>query len=385
MKCIKGIGILALLSVFLLSGFVVTTPVAAQETIKIGCVFSITGRASFLGEPESKTAKMIAEEVNANGGINGRMIELIIEDSQGDETRAVNAVKGLIRKNVIAIIGPSTSGSTMAVKDICNQRQVPLISCAASEKITSPVTKWVFKTPHKDSHAVQRIYEYMIAHGWKRIGIITGTTGFGAAGRTQLKDKAKDYGISIVADETYGPGDKEMTAQMTKIKAAGVDAIVNWSIVPGQSIVLKNKAQLGMKMPIFQSHGFGNIKYVEAAGDAAEGVLFPASRLLVADDLPYGHFHRAMLKEYQNKYIAKYGGQISSFGGHANDSLYLVLEACQYKGATRTAVRDYIENRQGFLGSAGYFNFSAEDHTGLTKKSFEMLTVKNGKFVRAPK
>lgn len=361
-----------------------TAPVHGQETYKIGCVFAITGAASNLGEPEANTAKMIADQINEQGGINGRKIELLVEDTQGDETRAVNAVKTLIRSDVLAIVGPSRSGTTLAVIDICEQQQVPLISCAASEKITNPVRKWVFKTPHKDSHAVERIYDYMKAHGMKRIGIMSENTGFGAGGREQLMALAKDYGIEIVADETYGPSDKDMTAQLTKMKAANVDAVVNWSIVPAQSIMMKNMKQLDMKMQLFQSHGFGNIKYAEAAGDAAEGVIFPAARLLVANELQYGHPHRAMLMEYKRLYESNFKGEVSSFGGHANDGIWLIVEALQTGATTREGIRDYIENRKNFLGTAGVFNFSPEDHTGLTKESFEMLTVKNGKFTLAP-
>lgn len=354
--------------------------------IKIGCVFSITGGASFLGEPEAQTARMVAEEVNAAGGINGRPIELLVEDTQGGETQATNAVKKLIRANVVAIIGPSRSGCTMAVKKICNSSKVPLISCAAAEVITSSDAEWIFKTPHKDSHAVQRIYDYMVAHGMKSVALMTGTTGFGAAGRKQLIAIAEDYpSIKIVADETYAPADKDMTAQLTKIKAKKPDAIVNWSIVPAQSLVLKNKDQLGMgDIQFFQSHGFGNIKYVEAAGKSADGVIFPASRLLAADDLLFGHPHRGMLQEYKHEYEAKYKTHVSSFGGHALDALHLVMEACQEKGATRQDIRDYIENRKNFLGTAGLYNFSPDDHTGLTKDSFEMLSVKDGAFIVAP-
>ncbi len=364
-----------LLSVGALAG------VSQGDPIKVGCVFAITGNAAFLGEPEANTARMVADMVNAQGGIDGRKIELIIEDTQGDETRTVNAVKSLIRQDVMAIIGPSRSGCTMAVIEICNSQQVPLISCAAAETITNPVRKWVFKTPQKDSHVVEKIYDYMKAHGMKKVALITGTTGFGAAGRTQLKEKAEIYGIQVVADETYGPADTDMTAQLTKIKAAGPDAIVNWSIVPAQSIVMKNMKQLGIDIQLFQSHGFGNVKYVQAAGDAAEGVLCPASCLLAVDQLPHGHPYRAALAEYKNLYESKFGGDVSTFGGHAYDALWLVIEACQTGDISRAGIRDYIENRKNFLGTAGMFNFSPEDHTGLTKEgSLSMLTIKNGKF-----
>jgi len=327
---------------------------SGDKPYKVGAIFAITGGASWLGEPERNTALMIAEQIKIGGGINGHPLELVIEDTAGDETKTVNAVKKLIyRDNVLAIIGPSRSGTTMAIIPIVEKAKVPLISCAAAESIVTPVKKWVFKTPQKDSDAVRKIYDYMRKKGISKIAIITGTTGFGAEGRKWLKKLAPEFGITILADETYGPKDTDMTAQLTRIKATDAQALVNWSIVPAQAIVPKNMRQLGMKMPLFQSHGFGNIKYVEAAGEAAEGIIFPAGRREEA----------------------------STFGGHAWDALWLVINALREVGPDKEAIRDYIENVKGFVGTGGIFNFSPQDHNGLTMEAFELLTVKNGKFV----
>jgi branched-chain amino acid transport system substrate-binding protein len=202
-------------------------------------------------------------------------------------------------------------------------------------------------------------------------------------GRKQLTQLAPKYGITIVADETYGPKDTDMTAQLTKIKGTDAQAIVNWSIVPGQATIIKNRKQLGMTMPLFQSHGFGNIKYARAAGDAADGVLFPAGRLLVADSLPDNHPQKALLEKYKKDYETKFKGDVSTFGGHAYDALTLVVAALRAVGPDRAKIRDYIENTKNFVGTGGIFNYSAEDHTGLTKDAFEMITIKSGKFLPA--
>lgn len=354
-----------------------------KESYKVGGIFAITGAASWLGEPERNTVQMMAEEINAAGGINGHMLELIIEDTKGDPTETVNAVNKLIEAdNVLAIVGPSRSGSTMAVVTIAEEKQVPLVSCAAAEAIVTPVAErqWVFKTPQKDSDAVIRIYEHIMAAGVKKIAIITGTTGFGDQGRKQLKKYAEEMGLEIVADETYGPGDTDMTPQLTKIKGTDAQALVNWSIVPGQSTVLKNMRQLSMTIPAYQSHGFGNIRYVGLAGEAADGVMFPCGRLLVAEALPAGHVQKKMLVDYKTKYEAKFGEDVSTFGGHAYDALWLVVEALKEVGPDRAKIRENIENRKGYAGTGGVFNFSPQDHNGLKKDAFEMLTVKDGKF-----
>lgn len=379
---LKKVGIVFLLAIFCLGLTGILFAAEGKKPYKVGAIFAITGPASWLGEPERNTVLMIEEQINIGGGINGHPLQVIVEDTVGDEAKAVNAVKKLIyRDNVLAIIGPSRSGTTMAVIPIVQKARVPLISCAAAESIVKPLKKWVFKTPQKDSDAVRKIYEYMKKKGISKIAIITGTTGFGDQGRKQLKRLAPEYGITIVADETYGPKDTDMTAQLTRIRATDAQAIVNWSIVPAQAIVAKNARQLGMKIPIFQSHGFGNIKYVEAAGKAAEGIIFPAGRLLAVSTLPDSNPQKEVLVRYKWEYETRFGEEVSTFGGHAWDALWLVIKALRKAGPDRKAIRDYIENVKGFVGTGGIFNFSPQDHNGLTKEAFEMLTVKGGKFV----
>jgi len=355
-----------------------------KESYKIGAMFAITGAASWLGEPERNTVQMIADEVNAAGGINGHLLELVIEDTEGKEDKTVNAVNKLIELDkVLAIIGPSRSGTTMAVVPIIKTAEVPLVSCAAAEAIVTPVEErhWVFKTPQKDSDAAIRIYEHMQSKGISKVALITGTTGFGDQGRKQLQKYAAEMGFTVVADETYAPAATDMTPELTKIRNTDAEAIVNWSIVPAQSLVAKNMRQLGMTIPLYQSHGFGNVKYAQAAGEAGEGIIFPAGRLLVADTLPDDHPQKEVLAEYKKAYEEKFPGEdISTFGGHAADALWIVIEALKKAGPDKAKIRDEIEKIQKFVGTGGIFNFSATDHNGLKKDAFEMLTVKDGKF-----
>jgi branched-chain amino acid transport system substrate-binding protein len=368
-------------------GLLVPAGIAAEELeeYKVGAVFAITGPASWLGEPERNTALMIEEEVNKAGGINGHPLKLIIEDTVGDATKTVNAVKKLINSdNVCAIIGPSRSGCTLAVVPIMQEAKVPLVSCAAAESIVlakdGTQNKWIFKTPQKDSHAAEKIFEDMKSKDINRIAILSGTTGFGAQGRKQLIKLAPDWGMEIVADETYSPKDSDMTVQLTKMKGKNPQAIINWSIVPAQAIVCKNMQQLGMEIPLYQSHGFGNIKYVEAAGAAAEGTLFPCGRLLVVDYLPEDDLQKKILADYKKDYEKRFKEKVSTFGGHAYDSLWLVIEALKAVGPDRAKIREYLENKKDYVGTGGIYIFSPEDHNGLTREAFEMIVVKDGGF-----
>lgn len=351
------------------------------ETVKIGAIFSVTG-ASFLGVPESRTAEMLVEQINASGGVLGRKLEVIIKDSGASPEKALSFAKQLIEENkVFAIIGPSTSGESMQIKDLCEQNKTLLLSAAAAETIVNPVAKYVFKTPQKDSYAVHWIYRTMKEKGITRVAAIASNTGFGQGGMAFLEKFAGEYGIQVAAKEVYDRAATDLTALLTKVKAQNVQAVVNWSIEDAQSIIPKNMRQLGMTIPLFQSHGFGNIKYVEVAGEAAEGIIFPAGRLLVVDTLPANHPQKAVLAKYKKDYESKFNEAASTFGGHAYDAITILVEAIKKAGSfDREKVRSSLENLKGFVGTGGVFNFSAEDHNGLAMDSFEMLTVKAGKF-----
>ncbi len=358
-------------------------PAAMAGTIKVGAILAVTGGASFLGGPEARTLEMLVEEINAKGGINGDKVEMIIKDSGASPEKAISFAKQLIEEEkVLAIIGPSTSGETMKIKDISEAGKTPLLSCAAAEVIVNPVASYVFKTPQNDSLAVKKIFMEMNRLGITKIAVLAGNTGFGQAGKGQLLKIAPEFGIEVIETEVYDKKATDLSAVVAKIRAnKDVQAVVNWSVVPAQSIVIKNIRQAGWDVPLFQSHGFGNIKYVELAGAAAEGVIFPAGRLLIADTLSADHPQAALLKSYVSNYESKYNETASTFGGHAYDAFTILVKAVETAGNDRDKVRAAVENLQGFAGTGGVFNFSATDHNGLDIDAFEMMTVKDGKFV----
>jgi branched-chain amino acid transport system substrate-binding protein len=178
--------------------FLMAGAVFAAPPIKIGALFSVSGPASFLGEPERNTAEMMVADINKAGGIKGHKLELIVYDTQGDATKAVQAVNKLIKDDkVVAIIGPSTTGDSMAVIPVVEKAEIPLISCAAGIKITDPVKKWVFKTAQNDVLAVMKIYKNMQKQKISKIAILTVSDGFGSSGREQLKLQSKEFGMQV--------------------------------------------------------------------------------------------------------------------------------------------------------------------------------------------
>jgi len=353
----------------------------AADPIKIGSVLAVTGPASFLGDPEDKTLKMYVEKINDAGGVLGRPLELIIYDSGGDANKARTFATRLIEDDeVVAIVGGATTGTTMAMVPLVEDAEIPFISLGGAVVIIDPVKKYVFKTPHTDRMACQKIFEDMKASGYTKIGMISGTGGFGKSMREQCLDVVGDYGIEVIADETYGPSDADMTPQLTKIKNTdGVQAVVNPGFGQGPAIVTRNYRQLGIDVPLYQSHGVASKSFIELAGDAANGVRLPAAALLVADKLDDSDPQKKVVVDYKAMYEEKTGEDVSTFGGHAYDGLMILVDAIEKAGSTDpNAIRDAIEATTGFIGTGGEVNMSAEDHLGLDVSAFKMLEIKDG-------
>lgn len=362
---------------------VVMIGVASAKTLKIGAILSVTGPTAFLGKPEANTLEMLVEAINAKGGVNGDKIELIIKDSAGQKEKAVSYAKQLIEEEkVFAILGPTRTGSTLAIKSLCEKSGTLLISCASSKMIVDPVARYVFKTPQNDSLAVRKIMEDMKKNNITKIAVAAGGTGFGKMGKKFAEELAPEYGITVVATEVYAPNVTDLSSLVAKWKGnTEIQAVINWSIVPAQTILAKNMRQAGWDVPLYLSHGFGNIKYVEVGGKAVEGVIFPAGRLLVAEGLDDSHPQKKMLVDYKKTYEAKFAEPVSTFGGHAYDAMMILVTALETVGsADSVKVREAIENMT-FVGTGGVFKFSATDHSGLGLDAFEMMTVKDGMFV----
>ena len=357
----------------------------AATPIKIGGLFAVSGPASFLGDPEKNTLEMLVKDINSKGGVNGSKIELVIYDTQGDATKAVQLATKLIRSDkVVAIIGPSTTGETLAVVPIAEKEQIPLISCAAGIKITDPVKKWVFKTPANDHVAAEKIFNYAARLKQKRIALLTVSDSFGSSGREQLKTLAAKKGFTVVADEVYSPKDTDMTSQLTKIRGVKPDAIICWGTNPGPAVITRNLKQLGIKIPLYQSHGVASKKYIELAGaEAAEGVVLPAGKLAVYDKLGKNDPQLKVLKEYDQMYKKNFGVEASTFGGYAYDGLYLVLGAVKKAGARPDQIRAGIEQTKKMVGVSGVFTMTPTDHNGLDLSAFEMVRVTKGDWVLA--
>lgn len=358
---------------------------SAQEPIKIGMVLDSSGNASSLGMPERNSALMLEEKINAAGGINGRPIKLIIEDSESDESKAVLKAKKLVEQDkVVAIVGATTTGTTMAMVKYIEGVGIPLISPAASAKIVNPVNerKWIFKVPQSDNLIAEKMIQYLKKKNARNVAFMSMSTAFGSSGKELFAKVAAANGINIIADEKFGADDKDMTAQLTRIKGLNPDAVIVWAIPPSASTVTKNFHALGMKMPLIHSHGIANKAFIDLAGPDANGVVFPVGKILVAEDLPDTDPQKKPITDYVKDYEGKYGAlSRTTFGGHIPDALYLLKQAIEKAGSTEPAkIREAIENTKDFAAVSGYYNFSPEDHNGLTIDALVLVEIADGKW-----
>ena len=354
----------------------------AAEPIRIGSVLSVSGPAAFLGDPELKTLQLYIEKINAEGGVLGRKLELIHYDDGSDAAKANSFTKRLIESDKVdVLIGGTTTGATMAMAPLVEKASLPFISLAGAVVVIDPVKAWVFKTPHTDRMAAEKVFEDMKKRGISKVGLLSETSGFGASGRKETQAVAAKYGITLVADETYGPKDTDITAQLTRIKSApGVQAVFVFGLGQGPAVVTKNYGQLGMSsLPMYQSHGVASDEYLKLAGKAAEGVRLPTPALLIASALPAGDAQKAIVTSYDKTYKERYKMDPSTFGGYALDALNLAVDAIKRAGGTeRDKVRAALESTKGFVGATGVFTMSPTNHMGLDLSAFRMVEVKNG-------
>ena len=363
---------------------VLGTVTGAAADIKLGASLSASGPAAFLGDPEAKTLYMLVDDLNAKGGINGEKIELVIYDDGGDPNKARTFATRLVEDDeVVAIIGGSTTGTTMSILSVAEDEGIPFISLAGAIQIIDPVREYVFKTPHTDRMACEKIFTDMQKNGITKIGMISGTGGFGASMEAQCVDVSGNYGVEILVQETYSRQDADMTPQLTKIKSTdGVEAVLNPGFGQGPAIVTRNYAQLGIDLPLYQSHGVASDGFIELAGkEAAEGVRLPGTALLIADIMEEGDPQKEVVIAYKTAYEEEYGEAVSTFGGYAHYAFRLMTDAMARAGSSDpSAIRDALEATSGMVGTTGTYTFSPDDHLGLDLSAFRMLEIRDGKW-----
>jgi branched-chain amino acid transport system substrate-binding protein len=360
---------------------------AAQE-IKIGGLLETSGFIASLGQPGLDGAQLAVDQVNAAGGINGRKVALVNVNSESDNTKTVSGAKRLLEQDkVIAIIGPMSSGSVFAVADTIERAKIPMIANGASRGIVQPPEnrRFMFLAPLTDVVVQSVMFRDMQAKGIKRIAILNSDVAFGTSGRDSLEKAAGQYGITIVAKETFGNADTDMTPQLTKIRGTDAEATVLWATGPALAIATKNHRALGVKTPLYLAHSANDFNFLRLAGEAANGVLLPSSKIYVTDSLPAADPQKTVVERFVRDYEKKYGKPPATFAGNGYDAAMMLMDAIRRVGTDPVKLRDAIEGTRDYVGVTAVYAYSPTDHYGTKPESVVMLTVKDGKFALAGK
>lgn len=353
----------------------------AADPIRIGSPLLLSGTGAFVGGAEKDTLEMMAADLNKAGGINGRPLEFIFYDEEGKPDVAVSLVKRLIQKdNVTAILGISTSWTALPVIPIVEKEEIPSIFLAAAVKIVDPVKKWVFKTPADDRVVVAKLLSYMQTQGIKRIAVMSTQDGFGDGGRSELVAQTPHYGISIVFDDKYTMQDTDITPTLNKIKKTDAQAVVNWSSSRAPIILTMNYRQIGLELPLYQSHAAFSKDFLDATGKNSEGLKTAAMKFYGVDKLPDSDPQKKVILDYQAAYKKRWGKEANQFGACAFDGFNILVAALKKAGDDKNKLRDAIEQTKGYVGIHGMFNYSPTDHGGISKESILIYQAVGGQW-----
>lgn len=361
------------------------TSVHAQDTIKIGAIYSISGGASFLGAPEERALRMRVDEVNKAGGWKGRKLEAVIYDTEGNTGKAAQQMRRLATvDNVDVIFGPSSSGESLATIGLANELKVPVLMHGGAEAITKPTTPYVFNTPPSDRIALSGLLAHLKKTGITSVAMLSAADGFGQSGKNVLQEIAPSFGIKVLLQEEFNRQDPDITAQVLKARESPADAMIIWSALPAPVIILRAAQSAGYRKPIFTSYGAGTNDLVAQAGGAAEGLYLYSLRMLSPESVRDDDPAKAAITQLASSYQQKYNVVAPVYAQHAYDA-FLILEQAVGKisgPVNRESIRAAVEKVE-VSGTNGYFRFSPQNHGGLdaNSQSFVMLRSVKGKWV----
>ncbi len=364
------------------------TPASAQ--MKIGVTLCLTGGGASLGIPE-RNAITLAPKV-----INGKTVEYIVLDDASDPTAARRNIERFVNEDKVdAIIGSSTTPTSLAMIEVAGRSKTPMISLGAGRSMIFPMDenrRWVFKMPYNDATTAAATVKHMVQTGIKAVATISVNDAYGEGWVREFRPLAEKAGLQIVASELYASKDTSVTGQILKILAAKPEAVLITATGTAGALPQIALSERGFKGKMYQTTGVVNADYLRIGGKAVEGTLIAGAPVSVAAQLPDGHIAKEPAVSFAQKYDAAFGaGSTSSFAGYVQDAL-LVLQAAvpvalkagePGSSAYRVALRDAIEASNGTKTTAGPVAMSPDDHSGFAPDAPIMIVIKDGKFAVA--
>lgn len=362
--------------------FVLGGTAFSAEPVRIGAVFTQTGWAGFLGAPQKEAVQVEVDRINKAGGVLGRPLEVYYEDDQSNPTNSVIATTKLVRdKKVSAVLGTAFTAGATSMIPIATREGVPLLpTCPA----TIDFNKWVFFVLIDDTRHGPGMLKFMAEDlGAKKIAILTSTEVGFLAGVKAIEENLDKYGAEVIIKENYEHQDTSQIPQLTRIKAAKPDVLLNYSIGTSASVTAKNYKQLGMDIPVVNSWGVASKEHARVAGEVVPGkswIVF-GLKCLFADKLPPDDWYRKNLYEPHKKALMeKFGKEFQTYGANAHDAIHVVVEAIKMAGTDDPkAVRDALENVE-YRGLVGDFSVTPTDHYGMPVEAVVPQVIKNGEY-----
>ena len=368
---------------------------AAKETYKIGGMFSLTGPIAAIGIEFRDSVVLEVDRINAAGGVDGHQIEMVIEDDGFDPTKGATALTKLIRQDkVLAVLGPLSSALEAAVRPVTEREQVPqILGHPTSAEMRAKKLQWSFNTAFGENVTAAGILDILKDKGYKKVIAVAEAAPVYMSMVENLKADAAKEGIEVVVlADNPNPKDVDVTPIATKLKDLAAkekpQALVMATTLSGVPLA-KTMKSLGMDLPMVGANTFGMQAYVDMAGDTWNGILFPASKILAPDKLPDADPQKAVILDFLKRYKAKTGKDLGMgvVTAGAPDAANILFNALKAGGSDKAKLRDAIEKTKNFVGVSGMFNYTPDDHEGLTKQSLAVYEIKDKKFslVRAIK
>lgn len=356
----------------------------SAEPIRVGAILSLTGTYAALGAAEKNALLLEQERINATGGLDGRPLEIIIEDDGTDEARAVVTAQKLIYANqVAAIIGASGTGSSMAVRQLVEEAGIPQIALAGGSVVTEAFSPNVYQTPWHNRLIISALFEHLSTQKLNHIALVTDAGSYGKDGHSVATALAAEHGITIEVDVKFNPGDTDMSGQVAQVmRNSNVDAVVLWNAGKEAPLFIKAARLAGVDAPLYGGSGQARSEFIKGAGEDAEGYTIVTGRSFALAWNPDSAEY-AVNADFARRYEAEWGTPPDIFAGHAFDGLALFTDAYLRAGndPDGAALIRALDSTAGVVGYAGAFTFSPTDHNGLGIEDVALLTVRDGQFV----
>lgn len=362
-----GIAILVVLTIVL----VIIQTKKEPEVIKIGAILPLTGPSAQYGRWIQEALELGKEEINSQGGINGKKLEIIYEDDQANPTFAANAMRKLVNRDMVPLVfGSWASSCVLAQAPIAEQTRTVLMAEAISPKIRD-AGDYIFRIQPDARYYLRKFVPFVYNElGIRKVSILYVNNDFGLDQANVFKSEFEAMGGVILSIDAFEQGATDFKTELVKVKAKNSEAI----FCPAYTeiaVVLKQAKELGMNQQFLTSIPFENPDIIKAAGNAAEGVTYPHHFDPEALD--------PLVQEFQKKYEARYGRKAEGFAALAYDGIRIIAEVMKKCGSDATCIKDELYKVKDFPGVTGSTTF--DDH-GDVVKPIVIKTVRNGAFVK---